>query len=254
MNVLNYPLFVFLITFLGLWLAAWLGVQSHKWRPTLEDDDLRTDFSVVQAATLTLLGLIIGFSFSMATGRYELRKNFEATEASAIGTEYLRADLLPGDEASQVRALLKEYTAQRVRFYRSNDWNAIDKIRADTAKIQAKLWKTVSATANEQATPIRAMTVTGMNDVLNSEEYTQAAWWNRIPGEAWSMMFAIALFCNWLVGYGARKVHLKLLMVLPTVVAIAFFLISDIDSPRGGMIQVKPLDLLRLQAGLETTR
>ena len=61
------------------------------------------------AATLTLLGLIIGFSFSMATSRYDLRKNYEETEANAIGTEYLRADLLPQADAARTRALLRQY-------------------------------------------------------------------------------------------------------------------------------------------------
>ena len=42
----------------------------------------------MQAATLTLLGLIIGFSFSMAIGRYDLRRTYEEAEANAIGTEY----------------------------------------------------------------------------------------------------------------------------------------------------------------------
>ena len=75
-----------------------------------------------------------------------------------------------------------------------------------------------------------------MNDVLNSQGYTQAAWWNRIPKGAWCLMFAIALFCNALLGYGAREMAPRLFMVLPLLVAIAFFLIADIDSPRGGVI------------------
>ena len=66
----------------------------------------REDFGVVQAATLTLLGLIIGFSFSMAIGRYDQRKNYEEAEANAIGTEYVRAGLLPAADATKVRAQL----------------------------------------------------------------------------------------------------------------------------------------------------
>jgi hypothetical protein len=68
------------------------------------EEDIREDFGVIQTATLTLLGLIIGFTFSMAVGRYEQRKNYEEAEANAIGTEYVRADLLPGADAARVRA------------------------------------------------------------------------------------------------------------------------------------------------------
>jgi hypothetical protein len=250
-SVLNNPFLIFGITFVVLWLAALLGGRLRERRRALLDEDIRADFSVVQAATLTLLGLIIGFSFSMATGRYDLRKSYEEAEANAIGTEYVRADLLPPDEASRVKTLLREYTDLRVRFYRSPPGEVVNQIRADTGKIQDQLWTAASASANATPTPLRALVVSGMNDVLNSEGYTQAAWWNRIPVGAWALMFAIALFCNWLVGFGTKRLDAKLLMVLPVVVGVAFFLIADIDSPRGGVIRVVPQNLIRLQGGLK---
>jgi len=251
MNLLNYPRLVLLVTFLLLWFAAWVGARMSQKRRALHDEDERADFGVVQAATLTLLGLIIGFSFSMATGRYDLRKNYEEAEANAIGTEYVRADLLAADESARVKALLRDYTARRIRFYTAQNWDDIDQIRADTGKVQDELWTAAAATATAQPTPIRALVVSGMNDVLNSEGYTQAAWWNRIPTAAWALMFAIALFSNWLTGFGLKRWEPRLLVILPIVVAVSFFLIADIDSPRGGTIRVHPLNLERLQAGLK---
>jgi hypothetical protein len=96
-----------------------------------------------------------------------------------------------------------------------------------------------------QPSPIVALAVAGMNDVLNSQGYTQAAWWNRIPLAAWVLMGAIAIFSNLLVGYGARnaKAERGLHLVLPLVVSISFFLIADIDSPRRGVIHVNPRNL-----------
>jgi hypothetical protein len=250
-NLLNYPRLFFAVSFVLLWLAAWLGAKLHqRWREPM-GEETRSDFGVVQAAALTLLGLIIGFSFSMATERYDERKHFEEAEANAIGTEYVRADLLPADEAPRVRTLLQEYTAQRIRFYTSRISDDIDQVRSDTAKVEDELWAAASATANSQPTPVRALVVAGMNDVLNSEGYTQAAWWNRIPTAAWLLMFVMALFCNGLVGFGARQLKPRLFMVLPLVVAVSFFLIADIDSPRGGVIRVVPQNLVRLQAGLK---
>ena len=70
-------------------------------------ENARKDFNPTLAPTLTLLGLIIGFSFSMATSRYDQRKNLEEAEANAIGTEYARAGLLPAADAAKVRALLR---------------------------------------------------------------------------------------------------------------------------------------------------
>ena len=93
-----------------------------------------------------------------------------------------------------------------------------------------------------------------MNDVLNSQGYTQAAWWNRIPIAAWAMMALIAICSNMLVGFGAKsaKTEFGLLLVLPLVVSIAFFLIADIDSPRQGVIRVIPQNLLSLAQSLRT--
>ena len=92
-----------------------VGTYLRSRRP-LKDEE-REDFSLVQGATLTLLGLIIGFSFSMAIGRYDQRKNYEEEEANAIGTEYVRAGLLPAADAAKVRAQLTKYLDLRILFY-----------------------------------------------------------------------------------------------------------------------------------------
>jgi hypothetical protein len=241
--MLNYPRIFFFFSFLILWAAAQIGVSCRRWRP-LRDEE-RDDFGVVQTATLTLLGLIIGFSFSMAVSRYDLRKTYEEAEANAIGTEYVRAGLLPATDAAAVQAQLRKYTDLRIRFYRTRNHGELDQIDADTAQLQTKMWSTVQAPASAQPTPVIALAVSGMNDVLNSQGYTQAAWWNRIPDSTWTMMMAIAVCCNVLVGYGGRsaKKATALLLVLPIVVSIAFLLISDIDSPRGGFIHVVPQNL-----------
>src|SRR5664279_5144089 len=108
-SLLNHPRVFFFFALVVLWLAAQFGAYLRRRRPM--EDELREDFGLIEAATLTLLGLIIGFSFSMSTTRYDLRKNYEEAEANAIGTEYVRAGLLPASDAATVRAQLRKYTA-----------------------------------------------------------------------------------------------------------------------------------------------
>ena len=91
-----------------------------------------------------------------------------------------------------------------------------------------------------------------MNDVLNAQGYTQAAWWNRIPRSAWILMVAIALGCNLLIGYSAHRRDRRIFLIVPIAVSISFFLISDIDSPRMGTIHVVPENLLSLSQLLHT--
>src|SRR5271156_1361262 len=141
--MLNHPIVSFFVWLVLLWVAARLGAWLHRLRP-LRDQE-RDDFAVVQTATLTLLGLIIGFSFSMATARYDLRKNYEEAEANAIGTEYVRAGLLPAEDAAKVRELLKSYLDQRVLFYITRDKQQLRQIDSDTARLQNELWSVVQA-------------------------------------------------------------------------------------------------------------
>jgi hypothetical protein len=243
-TVLDSPLAVFAVSLIALWSAALAGDFARKKVRSLADE-LRNDFAVVQAAILTLLGLLIGFTFSMGVGRYDQRKNYEEAEANAIGTEYVRADLLHAADAAKVRELLRTYLDQRVLFYTTRNLQQRLQINATTAQLQNDLWSAVETRAAAQPTPLTALTVAGMNDVLNSQGYTQHAWWYRIPPEAWGLMAAIAILCNLMIGYGAHRTS-GLLLIVPLAVSISFFLIADIDSPLGGVIRVHPQNLLSL--------
>jgi len=251
-DILNYPLAVFALSFLALWLTTRLGATIRQGRPM--DQNIRDDFGTILTTTLTLGSLIIGFSFSMAINRYEQRKNYEEAEANAIGTEYVRADLLPGENAAEVRSLLRQYLDERLLFYTVRDQGQLRQIDVRTEQLQTELWGAVRRSAATQPTPVVALAVAGMNDVLNSQGYTQAAWWNRIPAGAWFLMSAISLITQLLVGYGARnaKVEGNLFRVLPFVVSVSFLLIADIDSPRSGIIHVRPQNLVSLADSLRT--
>jgi hypothetical protein len=241
-NIVKFPLLIFALWFAALWLSTLVGDSFRKWLRPLEEEE-RHDFGVILAATLTLLGLIIGFTFSMAVSRYDQRKNYEAAEANAIGTEYVRADMLSAADAAIVRELLKNYLDQRVRFYKTRDVGQLRQIDTYTAQLRNELWSTVQARAATQPTPVVALAVSGMNDVLNSQGYTQAAWWNRIPVAAWVLLAMIAIGSNLLIGYGAHRTYGLLFLVLPLAVSVSFFLIADIDTPRGGLIHVQPQNL-----------
>jgi hypothetical protein len=135
---LDHPFVVFAIALVAQWLAVYAGrLLCDRGRPLSEDE--RADFDVVRAATLTLLGLIIGFSFSMAIARYDQRKNYEEAEANAIGTEYVRADLLPAADASRVRELLRKYLDSRIAFYADRGSHSPRELDDETARLQADL-------------------------------------------------------------------------------------------------------------------
>jgi hypothetical protein len=248
---MTLPILFFAVLFVGLWLSVRLGIFLRKKMPDF-DKDAREDFIVVQGATLTLLGLIIGFSFSMAISRYDQRKNYEEEEANAIGTEFLRVEMLPVAETAKIQDLLKRYLDQRIAFYKVRSASGLEQISRNTAGLQAQMWSVTRDATKSQPTALSALVVSGMNDVLNSQGYTQAAWWNRIPPAAWMMMIAIAFFGALLIGIGVHRANVLLTVTLPLVISVAFFLIADLDSPRRGLIRTQPQNLISLADSLKS--
>jgi hypothetical protein len=97
MNLFRFALLAFVLAFLVQWRSAQMGnFDRSKRGPCKTRID---DFGTVEAATLTLLGLIIGFSRwrSAATISARITKRAE----DAISTEHLRADVLPEGDAAR---------------------------------------------------------------------------------------------------------------------------------------------------------
>jgi hypothetical protein len=251
-KLVDFPFILFAVSLVALCLSAHVGDFLRKTVRPLKEEEEREDFSTVLSAALTLLALILAFSFSMAISRFDLRKNYEEAEANAIGTAYVRAELLPAADAAKVRELLRRYLDQRVQFYRTPDELHLRQIDTDTARLQAELWSAVRVVAAAQPTPPVALAVSGINDVLNAQGYTQAAWWNRIPVSAWGLVAGITICCHLLLGYCAHKTNTILFLVFALVVSISIFLIADIDSPRGGIIRVLPQNLVALSRSLQS--
>src|SRR5262245_25317275 len=159
MDTFVHPFVVFAVALATQWLALWVGALLRRLRPLQEEE--RSDFDMVRTAALTLLGLIIGFTFAMAITRYDQRKNLEEAEANAIGTEYARADLLPAEGAAKVRELLRKYVDLRIAFYRARPGAELDQINRNTEKLQDELWSAVVRAVTPQRTAVEALAVSG---------------------------------------------------------------------------------------------
>lgn len=250
MHLLDFPVLVFAISSSAMWLAARAGIALGVRRTPMRREE-REHFTMVLGATLTLLGLIIGFAFSMAVSHYDLRRHYEEVEANAISTEYLRSELFPSGDSSAIKELLKQYVGLRIIFYTVSPFNARDKRRlheasTQTEQLQSHMWSLVEGPRALSGTATTALVLSGMNDVIDSQGYAQAALWNRVPAEAWVLMGVMAICCNFLVGLGASQSRRSLLLILPLLVGIAFLFLADIDGPRGGIIHVRPANLINV--------
>lgn len=248
----DHPAVLFVVLIVAFAGAIVFGAIALRRVFALQSEE-RDDFALVQTSTLTLLALLIGFNLSMAVNRYDQRKNLEENEANAIGTEYVRADVVAPPISAQMKTELVHYTQLRLAHYLTRDAQELGRIGQDTGKSQDELWRLAAQVAKDQPTPIGAAVMTGMNDVLNSQDYSEAALLNRIPLGAWALMIVIGLFACVVHGYGAKSNVRRgmFIIVLPVTIALSLALISDIDSPRGGIIHVQPQNLARLLRSLD---
>jgi hypothetical protein len=247
--MVDFPLLVFVVSFGVLVVAAWLGDFLRK-RSKKAEEINRDDAGVVLGGTLTLLGLIIGFSFAMATNRYDLRKASEQTEAIAIAVAYMRADLLPPADAAKAHELLKKYLDQRIQFYSTRNRGEVARIGEDTAQTQNEMWVLIKTALEPLPPQVEGLFVSSMNDAVVSRLSTEAVWANRIPVAAWLLILVTSISCNFLIGFRARQSDWLVFLVMPVAVSISLFLISDLDSPRGGAIRVRPNNLISLSQSL----
>ena len=157
---------------------------------------------------------------------------------------------MPDDPAAAARSALKGYLDQRIQFYLTADEGKLVQIENERTRTLTDLWSSARAMATAKPTPVSALVASGLNDTFNSTDATVAAWLDRIPVPAWWLMTIVGLGANLTLGFGARRFGSPLLLVVPLTASVSFFLIADIDSPRGGVVQVRPENLDRLAKSL----
>ncbi len=245
LSLVDQPWYFFAFTLVVMLLASYTGLRLRRRRGAMTTDE-REDLSLVLTSSLTLLALIIGFSFSMAVGRYDERKHDEAVEAKTIRTEYLRAGLLAPDEATRLRAVLRRYISERIATYAGGTESVLLENRSTSKSLQQTMWSIVEQEAATRPNSMTSLVLQGMNDLIDAQAYAAAAWDNRIPFEAWALMFVIALFCCALIGFDTRRPSGRFgrHLVLPVLIAISFFMIADLDSTHQGLIRVTPDNLV----------
>ena len=242
---------IFLASFLFLGLGAQLGIwMCRRVKTPMEGVE---DFRMILGATLSMLGLLIGFTLSMSINGFNNRQMGEEEEAAAINAAYIRADLLPAEDSAKIRPLLINYLEKRLQFYTTRDPHKQEDIRSQTLGLHNQLWAAISAVANARQTPVIALAVTGINDVLSTQKRTQANWRHQVPLAAWLLLGAVAVCCNMMVGYNAQGLRRRvgLLLILPLVISMSFMMIADIDAPGRGIIKVKPANLQYLYSTIK---
>jgi hypothetical protein len=243
---IEHPVLIFVVVFVVLFVTTRTGVLIAELLRPVKDEE-RKDLTLVINGSLLLLTLFISFTYYFAMTKHDDRKNCEIAEADALATEHFRAKLLSSEAATPLRELILRYLDKRILFYTLRDDRQLEVNEIETKNLRAEMWQAVNDSAKSESTSnVIALVVDGMNAVLTSRRNTEASWKRRIPPAGWSLMILIAMYTCLLTGYGVHKKGVLLYTLLPLLVAIAFFLMGDMDNPRHGIVYVSPDNLIDL--------
>lgn len=239
-------LFLGLLGCLEFWFR--LGTQARKRRSDHPDP-----LSNIQGATLGLLALLLGFSFALAAGRFNDRVQLITREANAIGTVWLRCDLLPDAEREATRALLHAYTTQRIGFYDATDASTRAVAVTESETLQRRIWDVFARVAKARAERADVL-LPPVNELIDLHGSRVAASRRHMPMVLLGLLITSSAVSVASVGYGcgvAGKRNGVLTTALAFLIAGTLWAIIDMDHPRKGLIRVGQQPMLDLQASLE---
>lgn len=248
---MSYAIFAFTVTlilFIGMLGLLETGRRIGNRRLAQDAEGARAGTGTVEGAVFALLGLLIAFTFSGASARFDERRALITQEANDIGTAYLRLDLLPSADQPQLREAFRHYLDSRLEIYRViRDIPAAQAAMAKSSELQTEIWKQAVAAAHAQGASPDAvkLLLPALNDMFDITTTRAMALLTHPPLIIYLMLFGVALASALLAGYGMAggKSRNWLHMVgFALVVAVAVYVILDLEFPRRGLIRVDDFD------------
>jgi hypothetical protein len=203
-------------------------------------------FGTTQTAIFALLGLLVAFTFSGAASRFEARRTLTVEEANAIGTAYLRLDLLPAAKQASLRDTFRRYTEARIAVYQAlPDVAASDAYAARATALQSEIWTDTTAALKQDSTS-SVLVVNALNTMIDITTTRSIMLRTHIPPIALATLVVLILVCSLLIGTGLPRER-TFGVVLHTfcfafVVTVTMYVIFDLDHPRVGLIRLDYAD------------
>ncbi len=246
-----FPIWVTTLLIAALLLGACeLGYQRAR-----HTDYDKSDEGHVLSAMLALLGLLVGFTFSISVNRQEQRRLLVVDEANALETEYLRAQMLPEPYRSRLVELLRRYTDSRLALADAGeDRGAILHAYAVADSLKREMWvTTVEADSLVQPAALSSLIAGGMNNVIELASSRRAALEARLPSIAFGSLVLFSVVAAAMLGFvSGSGTHPRRFgaVVLLVLLALALGLILDLDRPLRGTIRVSQQPLIDARASM----
>jgi hypothetical protein len=235
--------------FLSLLLAAEVGYRLGQ-RVAMVTSTRSEDASVTSTLTAGMIGLLaftLGLSISYAQNRFEVRRDLVQVEANAIGTAWLRAQLIAPPEGPAIAAKIEDYARVRLAFTIAVSEADVPALVAQTNGLQADIWRDMQVVAQRSPTPITVALINSLNDMFDESAAQQFAYESRVPANIQMMLYFGALLAIGALGYqvgliGKRQIVLTSLLLI--MWSGGMLLIVDLNQPRIGRVRVDPAPLV----------
>lgn len=242
--------------FLGMLLLLEVGRRMGSRRLAEEGEGAKEGLGAVEGAIFGLLGLLIAFTFSGAVSRFDDRRRLVAEEANAIGTAYLRLDVLPVEARAVLQEKFRQYLDSRLLTYRKlPDIAAARAQHARSVALQGEIWAQAVASVASGPPSAPMLLLPALNEMIDITTTREMATLMHPPTVVFAMLAALALMAALLAGYamaGSRTRHWHHMLGFAAIMAATVYVILDLEYPRLGLIRVDAADrvLVELRQGM----
>lgn len=211
--------------------------------------------STIQAAMLGLLSLILGFTFAMSMSRFETRKQLVLGESNAIGSTFLRAQLLPEPSQKEISNLLRQYVEVRLEFFKVNiNQQKLSEVNDKTEQLHRRLWSLGAASGEKDPRAVTTgLFIQSLNELIDLHTKRITALEDHVPEIILILLYFVAIMAIGLTGYGCGlggRRNFVVTLVASILIAAVILVIIDLDRPRRGLIRVSQQRMLDLRNNL----
>jgi hypothetical protein len=203
-------------------------------------------YPTVESSVFALMGLLIGFTFYGAGSRFDARRNLIVREANAIGTTYLRLDLLPPDTQPELRQEFRNYVHSRLEVYRNiADRQTLNAAMDQSFALQRSVWKQAVDATKGSGPAEKSLVLTTLNEMIDITTEQTAALITHPPLAVFGMLTLMVIASSGLVGYTMSTAEVRdwaSTLIFALTISLALYVILDYEFPRVGFIRIDPVD------------
>jgi hypothetical protein len=228
-------------------IGFWLGSLTRS-----ADDPFDRQVALVRTSMAALIAFLIGFAFSGAASRFIDRQDLIVREANALGTAYLRADTIAEPQRSELKAALKEYTADRVTLLSREGRDQIEPLLARVSGLHERMWRAAIKATQDNA-PLMAVVLPPINEVIDLHSTHLAMARRHLPVPIIALLLGTAVIGISMIGFGNGRVGRRFSMldsVYGAALAVALWMTIDLDYPSIGLIRVSNLPVVETLAAM----